>query len=57
MKWFKRIRGWATSGHAVNLAAAIADGALTGHQPWYITVAHLLAAVFMPAPVSGQAPN
>ena len=53
MKWLKRIRGWATSGHVVNVATAIADGALTGHQPWYIVVAHLLAAAIMPAPVAG----
>jgi hypothetical protein len=53
MKWLKRIRGWATSGHAANIAAAIADGALTGEQPWWMVAGHLLVAAFLPAPVAG----
>lgn len=51
-KFWNRFRGWAASGHAANLAAAIANGALAGEQPWYIVLAHLVLAAAMPSPVA-----
>jgi len=51
-KFLSRLRGWATSVHAGNVATAIANGALTGHQPWYIVLAHLVVAAATPSPVA-----
>lgn len=49
-----RVRTWATSGQVANVATAIADGALSGHQPWWVVAAHLVAAALMPAPVASK---